>query len=240
MSRIEKAFIKKKLLIPFFVCGYPNLEISGNAIKEAVKNGADIIELGIPFSDPVSECPTVQKANIIALNNQITTDKVFLFVQELRKNIDIPIVFRTYANVIFSYGAEKFIATCKRIDIDGIIVPDLPYEEKDEFLPFCQRYGVHLISAVAEASKERIAMIVKEADSFVYVFLDNRDKYSSLIQTIKESTSIPCVVECDDLPLDQKIEADGVVILSSLIELFEKYGIDAPKYIGKYIHEINS
>ena len=169
MSNIAKAFENGKAFIPFVTCGYPDLETTGKVIRAAVQNGADLIELGIPFSDPCAEGPVIMEANLRALEGGITTDKIFEFVRELRREISIPMVFMTYANVIFSYGTEKFISACSELSIDGLILPDLPYEEKDEFLPTCRKYGVDLISMVAPTSENRIAMIAREAEGFLYI-----------------------------------------------------------------------
>ena len=152
MSRIKNAFENGKAFIAFITCGDPDLETTAAAVREAARNGADLIELGIPFSDPTAEGPVIQAANLRALNGGVTTDKIFDLVRELRTDVSIPMVFMTYANVVFSYGAETFISTCREIGINGLILPDLPFEEKEEFLPFCQKYGVDLISLVAPTS----------------------------------------------------------------------------------------
>ena len=167
MSKIRSAFENGKAFIPFITCGDPNLETTAKIVREAVANGADLIELGIPFSDPTAEGPVIQSANIKALEAGVTTDKVFDLVRDLRKDVTIPMVFMTYANVVYSYGAEKFISACKEVGIDGLILPDIPYEEKEEFLPLCEKYDVDLISFIAPTSKDRIAMIAKEATGFI-------------------------------------------------------------------------
>ena len=169
MSNIKKAFANGKAFIAFITCGDPDLETTAAAVREAVHGGADLIELGIPFSDPTAEGPVIQGANVRALNGGVTTDKIFAFVKELRRDVTVPMVFMTYANVVFSYGAERFISTCKDIGIDGLILPDLPFEEKDEFQPLCRQYGVDLVSLIAPTSENRIAMIAKEAEGFVYI-----------------------------------------------------------------------
>ena len=169
MSNIKNAFKNKKAFIAFFTCGDPDLETTKKAIRSAVKNGADLIELGIPFSDPTAEGPVIQAANLRALKGGITTDKIFAFVRELRKDIDVPFVFMTYTNVVFSYGVEKFVSECQKSRIDGLILPDLPFEEKEEFQPLCKQYGVDLISLIVPTSENRIAMIAKEAEGFVYI-----------------------------------------------------------------------
>ena len=149
MSKIKKAFENGKAFIAFLTCGDPDLETTAAAVRAAAANGADLIELGIPFSDPTAEGPVIQNANLRALRGGITTDRIFGFVKELRRDVSIPMVFMTYANVIFSYGAERFLAACQEVGVDGLILPDLPYEEKEEFLPFCRRHGVDLISLIA-------------------------------------------------------------------------------------------
>ncbi|MDE6413037.1 MAG: tryptophan synthase subunit alpha, partial [Eubacterium sp.] len=169
MSNINKAFENGKAFIAFITCGDPDLETTAKAVKAAAENGADLIELGIPFSDPTAEGPVIQGANIRALKGGITTDKVFDFVKEIRRDVKIPMVFMTYANVVFSYDADKFISKCNEVGIDGIILPDLPFEEKEEFSPICDKYDVDLISLIAPTSENRIAMIAKEAKGFLYI-----------------------------------------------------------------------
>ena len=139
MNRIQNAFNNNKAFIAFITCGDPDLETTGAAVREAVRNGADLIELGIPFSDPTAEGPVIQGANLRALTGGVTTDKIFDFVRELRKDVNVPLVFMTYANVVFSYGTEAFVKTCSEIGIDGIILPDVPFEEKEDFAPTCHK-----------------------------------------------------------------------------------------------------
>ena len=169
MSKISEAFAHGKAFIPFITCGDPNLETTAEVVRAAVQNGADLIELGIPFSDPTAEGVVIQAANLRALQGGVTTDKIFDMVRNLRGDVKIPFVFMTYANVIFSYGAEKFFATCQELGVDGVILPDVPFEEKDEFLSTCRKFGVDLISMIAPTSEQRFAMIAREAEGFVYV-----------------------------------------------------------------------
>ena len=149
MSNIKKAFENGKAFIAFITCGDPDLETTAAVVRAAVENGADLIELGIPFSDPTAEGPVIQGANLRALNGGITTDKIFAFVKELRRDVKVPMVFMTYANVVLSYGSERFISACRDIEIDGLILPDLPFEEKEEFYAICKKHGVDLISLIA-------------------------------------------------------------------------------------------
>lgn len=235
MNNIKSAFTNGKAFIPFITCGYPDLEATGKIVRAAAANGADLIELGIPFSDPTAEGPVIQGANIKALAGGITTDKIFDFVRELRKDVTIPLVFMTYANVVFSYGAEKFISTCREIGIDGIILPDLPFEEKGEFQPLCKKYDVALISLIAPTSKQRIAMIAREAEEFLYIVsglnaTDTGNQISTdlspMIKVVRENTDIPCAVSFDTSTPEQAKEmaalADGVIVGSAIIEQIAK------------------
>ncbi len=248
MTEIAKAFENKKAFIPFITCGDPDLETTAKIVREAVANGADLIELGIPFSDPTAEGPVIQGANIRALKGGVTTDKVFDLVRELRKDVAIPMVFMTYANVVFSYGGDKFISTCKEIGINGLILPDLPYEEKEEFLPLCRKYGVDLISLIAPTSENRIAMIAKEADGFIYLVSSlgvtgtrseiNTD-LKSIVDVIRQNSSVPCAIGFGiSTPAQAKKMADiadGAIVGSAIIKIIEQYGKDAPRYVGEYV-----
>ena len=248
MSNIAKAFENKKAFIPFITCGDPDLETTGKLVKEAVKNGASLVELGIPFSDPTAEGPVIQGANLRALEGGVTTDKIFDFVRELRKEVTVPMVFMTYANVVFSYGSESFIKTCSEIGIDGIILPDLPFEEKEEFLPECHKYGVDLISLIAPTSKDRVARIAKEAEGFIYLVSSlgvtgtrteiNTD-LDSIVKIIRENTSVPCAIGFGISTPEQAKKmasiSDGAIVGSAIIKIMEKYGKESPAYVGEYV-----
>ena len=248
MSNIRNAFMNGKAFIPFITCGDPDLETTEAAIRAAVKNGADLIELGIPFSDPTAEGPVIQGANLRALNGGITTDQIFQFVRGLRKDLSTPMVFMTYANVVFSYGAKEFISTCKEIGIDGLILPDLPYEEKEEFLPLCHEYGVDLISLIAPTSENRIAMIAREAEGFLYIVSSLgvtgtrsviKTDLAAIVKVVRENTNIPCAIGFGISTPDQAKKmadiSDGAIVGSAIIKLLEQYGQDAPEYIGAYV-----
>lgn len=253
MSKIKTAFEKGKAFIPFITCGDPDLETTAAAVRAAAANGADLIELGIPFSDPTAEGPVIQGANLRALKGGVTTDKIFAFVKELRQDVKLPMVFMTYANVVFSYGAEKFISTCKEIEIDGLILPDLPYEEKEEFLPVCHKYGVDLISLIAPTSENRIAMIAKEAEGFLYIVSslgvtgtrsEIKTDLASIVKVVRQNTSIPCAIGFGISTPEQARKmadiANGAIVGSAIIKLLEKYGKNAPCYIGEYVKEMKA
>ncbi len=250
-NMIAKAFENKKAFIPFITCGDPDLETTAKIVRAAVENGADLIELGIPFSDPTAEGPVIQGANIRALSGGVTTDKVFSLVKELRTDVTVPMVFMTYANVVFSYGAEKFISICRDIGINGLILPDLPYEEKDEFLPICKKYGVALISLIAPTSENRIAMIAKEAEGFIYLVSSlgvtgmrteiNTD-LKSIVDVIRQNTVIPCAIGFGISTPEQAKKmadlSDGAIVGSAIIRIIEQYGKDAPQYVGEYVKKM--
>ena len=248
MSNIKKAFENKKAFIPFITCGDPDLATTKEIVKEAAKAGASLIELGIPFSDPTAEGPVIQAANIRALEGGVTTDKIFDFVKDLRKEVTVPMVFMTYANVVFSYGADAFIKTCSEIGIDGIILPDLPFEEKEEFLDDCHKYGVDLISLIAPTSENRIAMIAKEAEGFLYIVSslgvtgtrsEIKTDLESIVKVVRENTDIPCAIGFGISTPEQakKMSAisDGAIVGSAIIKIMEKYGKESPKYVGEYV-----
>ena len=248
MSRIRDAFQNGKAFIPFITCGDPDLETTGAAVRAAVENGADLIELGIPFSDPTAEGPVIQGANLRALAGGVRTEQIISFVRELRKDIQIPMVFMTYANVVFSYGADRFISTCRDVGIDGLILPDLPFEEKEEFLPLCHRYGVDLISLIAPTSMDRISMIAREAEGFLYIVSslgvtgtrsEITTDLASIIKVVRENTDIPCAIGFGISTPTQAAAmaelADGVIVGSAIIKILEQYGKDATPRIGDFV-----
>lgn len=251
MSKIASAFQDKKAFIAFITCGDPNLETTAAAVREAVKNGASLIELGIPFSDPTAEGPVIQAASLRALQGGVTTDKIFDLVRELRKDVTVPLVFMTYANVVFSYGADRFLANCKEVGIDGLILPDVPYEEKEEFLEPCRKYGVDLISLIAPTSEDRIAMIADEAEGFLYIVsslgvtgtrTEIKTDLASIMEVVRQSTDLPCAIGFGISTPEQAKKmsdlSDGVIVGSAIVKLLAKYGKDAPKYIGEYVRSM--
>ena len=248
MSKIKKAFAKGKAFIPFITCGDPDLETTKAVVKSMAANGADLIELGIPFSDPTAEGPVIQGANLRALTGGVTTDKIFDMVRELRKELTLPMVFMTYANVVFSYDADKFIFTCAEIGIDGLILPDLPYEEKEEFSDICNKYGVDLISLIAPTSENRVAMIAREAEGFIYIVSslgvtgvrsEIRTDISSLVKLVRENSSVPCAVGFGISTPEQAAKmadiSDGAIVGSAIVKLIAQYGKEAAGPVGEYV-----
>ena len=248
MSKIKSAFKNGKAFIPFITCGDPDLNTTEKIVRAAVENGADLIELGIPFSDPTAEGPVIQGANIRALAGGVTTDKIFEMVKRLRKDISTPMVFMTYANVVFSYGTERFISICNEIGIDGLILPDLPFEEKEEFSPICHKYGVDLISLIAPTSDKRIEKISKEAEGFIYIVSSlgvtgTRNEITtnldSLVSAVRQNTDVPCAIGFGISTPEQASKmaavSDGAIVGSAIIKIIEKYGKDSAEYVGEYI-----
>ena len=253
MSKIKEAFAQGKAFIPFITCGDPNLETTAAAVRAAVENGADLVELGIPFSDPTAEGIVIQEANVRALKGGVTTDKIFDMVKNLRGDVKVPFVFMTYANVVFSYGAEKFISTCAQIGIDGLILPDVPFEEKEEFLSLCRKYGVDLISMIAPTSEDRIAKIAREAEGFVYIVSslgvtgvrsEIKTDLTSIVAAVRANTKIPCAIGFGiSTPAQAKQMAkisDGAIVGSAIIKILAAHGEKAPKLIGEYVREMKN
>lgn len=251
MSRIKDVFANGKAFVPFVTAGDPNLEITEQLILSMAEAGADLIELGIPFSDPVAEGIAIQKADERALLAGTTTDKIFDMIKRVRKTTDIPLAFMTYINPIFVYGADKFFSKCKECAMDAVIVPDLPYEEKDEVLPYCQKYDIDLISLIAPTSKERISMIASNAQGFIYCVSSMgvtgvRSKITTdinqMVSLVKKSQDIPCAIgfgiSTPEQAKEMATKADGVIVGSAIVEIVEKHGMNCVKPVKDYVHEL--
>ncbi|MBR5089565.1 MAG: tryptophan synthase subunit alpha [Ruminiclostridium sp.] len=248
MSNTAKAFANGKAFIPFITCGDPDLETTGKIVREMVKNGADLIELGIPFSDPTAEGPVIQGANIRALSGGVTTDKIFEFVKELRTDVTIPLVFMTYANVVFSYGIERFVQKCEEVGIDGIILPDVPFEEKEEFAPTCRKYGIDFISLIAPTSENRIETIAGNAEGFLYIVSslgvtgvrsEIKTDIASMTETVRKYCKVPCAVGFGISRPEQAAKmaalSDGCIVGSAIVKIVAEHGKDAAPYVGEYV-----
>ncbi|MDR1405194.1 MAG: tryptophan synthase subunit alpha [Candidatus Methanoplasma sp.] len=251
MSRIGDAFSDGKAFIAFITCGDPDLETTAKTVRAMTGSGADMIELGIPFSDPVAEGKVIQSANARALSGGVTVDRIFGMVRELRRDVRIPLVFMTYANVVFSYGPDRFASECRVAGIDGLILPDVPYEEKEEFAPICRRYGVDLISMVAPTSEDRISAIASDAEGFVYIVSSMgvtgvRNKITSdvgrMAALVRKNTDIPCAVGFGISTPEQAAEmaelSDGAIVGSAIVRIIAEHGKDSPEYAGEYVREM--
>ena len=254
MSNIERAFGGRlaanqgKAFITFITCGDPDLETTAACVRAAVKGGADLIELGIPFSDPTAEGPVIQAANERALKGGVTTDRIFEMVKALRRDVAVPMVFMTYANVVYSYGIERFCDRCVETGIDGMILPDVPFEEKEEFAPACRARGLSFISLIAPTSQNRVAMIAREAEGFLYIVSsmgvtgvrsEITTDIGAMVKLVRAHTSIPCAVGFGiSTPAQAKRMAglsDGAIVGSAIVRLIAERGKDAPEYVYEYV-----
>ena len=250
MSRLSKLSKENKLFIPFIVCGDPDLETTKEVVLSCVKAGADAIELGIPFSDPMAEGPVIMNAYDRAIKSGTTTTKVIEMVSELRSQTDIPLVFMTYANVVYAYksGIEEFVKEAAAAGIDALILPDVSFEEKAEFSDICDKYDVDFISLIAPSSGDRIEMIAKEAKGFLYCVSSpgvtgvrkNIDTdIDSMIKKARGVSQITCAIgfgiSTPEQAKDMAHEADGVIVGSSIVSLCEEHGKKAPDKIFEYV-----
>ena len=247
MTEIADAFRNGKAFITFVTCGDPDLETTKSVIRSLQDNGADLIELGIPFSDPTAEGPVIQAANTRALSGGVTTDSIFSMLEEMRGEVRVPMVFMTYANVVFSYGTERFVKRCKDVGINGLILPDVPYEEREDFAPACEKEGLSLISMVAPTSADRISMISKQAKGFIYLVSSlgvtgTRSEITTdigaITKMIKENSDTPVAVGFGISNPDQArkmaVNADGVIVGSAIVGLLEKHGKESAGPIGEF------
>lgn len=251
-KRIEEAFANGKAFIPFITSGDPSLDVTEQLVYAMEAAGADIIELGIPFSDPTAEGPVIQAANIRALSGGVTTDKVFDMVTRIRKNTNIPLVFMTYANVVFGYGIEKFISKMEEIGMDGLILPDVPYEEKEEFDLVCKAHNIEFISLIAPTSNDRVSMIAKEANGFVYCVSslgvtgmrsEITTDIGAMVKLVKDANpNIPAAIgfgiSNPDTAKKMAEKSDGVIVGSAIVKICEKYGSDCVPYVKEFVKSI--
>lgn len=253
MSKIKNAFAKGKAFIPFITCGDPSLEITEQLVYAMEEAGADLVELGIPFSDPTAEGPVIQDASERALKGGTTTDKIFDMVGRIRQKTDIPLAFMTYANVVFSYGTEKFVEKAAALGMDGIILPDVPLEEKDEFDRICAASGIDLISLIAPTSNERIKAIASTASGFVYcvsslgvtgVRSEITTDLGAMVALVKESKDIPCAIGFGISTPEQAEKmvkvSDGIIVGSAIVKLCARYGQDCVPHVADYVREMKA
>ncbi len=249
MTRLQQAFAGGKAFIPFLTCGDPDLDTTRALVRAMAEQGADIVELGIPFSDPTAEGPVIQAANIRALSGGVTTDKIFQMVRQLRQEVSIPLVFMTYANVVFSYGTERFLAAMEELDMDGLILPDVPYEEKEEFAPACRRHGIALISLIAPTSEDRIARIAADAEGFLYCVSSlgvtgvrsaiTTDIGGMIARIRAANPEIPCAVGFG-ISTPEQVKAmsdlsDGAIVGSAIVKRIAARGRDSVPEVAELV-----
>jgi len=227
----------KKALITFLTAGDPSADATAAYILEMERAGADLIEIGIPFSDPTAEGVVIQEANIRALKGGMSTDGVFGIVQRVREHSQVPLAFMTYANPVFHYGYEKFFTKCEELGVDAIIIPDLPFEEKQEMERPASAHNVALISMIAPTSESRIQAIASEAEGFLYVVSsmgvtgvrsEIRTDVAAIVESIRKVTDVPCAVGFG-ISTPKQAEAmakvsDGAIVGSAIVKIIAKYG----------------
>lgn len=251
MSNIQNAFANGKAFIPFLTCGDPDLETTAALVRAMADAGADLIELGIPFSDPTAEGPVIQAANLRALSGGVTTDKIFNLVRDLRRDVTVPMVFMTYANVVYSYGPERFANACAEIGMDGVILPDVPFEEKEEFAAPCRAAGIDLVSLVAPTSANRIADIASQAEGFLYIVSslgvtgvrsEIKTDVKEIAALAKAAAHVPCAIGFGISTPEQARAmaqcADGVIVGSAIVKIIAQYGRDAVPHVADYVRSM--
>ena len=246
--KIGDAFSSGKAFIGFLTAGDPTIEKTVEYVLAMEEAGCDLVEIGIPFSDPVAEGPVIQEANLRALSNNTNTDDVFEAIRQIREKSDVPLVFLTYINPVFYYGYDKFFRRCQELNVCGIISPDLPYDEKDEILEVTKKYGIDIISLIAPTSKERIQMIAREASGFIYVVSslgvtgmrsEIRTDLKSIINDIKEVTDVPAAVGFGINTPEQAENiskvADGIIVGSAIVNIIAEHGENASEPLRNYV-----
>lgn len=244
MNKIMNAFENKKALVGFLTAGDPTFEASRENILAMAKAGADMINIGIPFSDPIAEGPVVQAANIRALSRGMTTDRAFELVKRVREDTDIPVCFVTYLNPVFKYGYDRFFTKCAETGTDGLICPDMPFEEREEAASIARKYGVSVISIIAPTDEERIKIITESAEGFLYVVppiggTGSCGELLSVMRSIKRYSKIPAAIASEISTPEQAAQmaaiSDGSVMGSAAVSLTERYGDNAAPAIYEYV-----
>lgn len=246
MNRIKNSLNNKNSFIGFITAGDPDLETTEKIIYKMIEAGTNLIEIGIPFSDPNAEGPTIQDSNIRALNNGVKIDNIFKMVKNIRANTNISLVFVGYVNSLFYYGYDKFFENCKKTGIDGIILSDLPVEESSEVKKISEKYEIELIPIVALTSENRVENIVKNSNGFVYLLAPTKDETNyeikKMSEEIKKYANVPVAVDTYIKTPEQVKKileiSDCVIVGSEIVKLVEKYGKDAPNKVYEYIRDL--
>lgn len=245
MTKLKEAFFQKKSIAAYFTCGDPTVEATADAADAAVSAGADMVFLGIPFSDPTAVDPVIQASSLRGLAAGTTTKTVMETAKCFSNKV--PVVLTGYANLVFSPGIESFAAQCQDAGVSGVILHDVPYEEQAEFKSVFAKYGVSLISMVSPELPGRIPMIAKSAEGFVYIVTGtdtNRSDVQNAVRLIRESNpQIPCIIGCgvaDAAPIETFCEeADGAVLDYELVYIMDEYPVGAKKHIISYVEKID-
>ena len=249
---LERVF-SHRAFIPFVTCGDPDIETTEGLVRAMAEAGADLIELGIPFSDPIAEGPVIQGADVRALSSGVTTDDIFDMAERVRADLDVPMLVMTYINPVFVYGPDRFLERCRRAGICAIIVPDMPYEQKQDLQPYCTKHGVKLISMIAPTSEDRISMIASEAEGFIYIVSSMgvtgvRTSFSSnledMVAAVRRATDIPCAIGFGISTPEQARRmtdfADGAIVGSAIVRIIAEHGRDSVPYVAEYVRNMRA
>lgn len=256
MHSIRDAFERNangKAFIAFVTAGDPSLDVTEELIVAMAEEGVDLIELGIPFSDPTAEGPVIQEANLRALEAGVTTDDVFDMVERVRaRGCDVPLVFMTYANVVFGYGVERFAAREREVGMAGIILPDVPFEEKAEFAEPFAAEGLELVSLIAPTSEARIGAIAREAAGFVYcvsslgvtgVRSQITTDIGAMVGLVRAANpQVPVAVGFGISTPEQAAAmaalSDGAIVGSAIVRLVAEHGEACVEPVRAYVREM--
>ncbi|MBW1606294.1 tryptophan synthase subunit alpha [Lactobacillus sp. Sy-1] len=254
MSKLSDAFTGRHKLVGFVTANDPDMATTVNNVVALAEGGADVVEIGVPFSDPIADGPVIQRADLRALRDfDLPMKAIFDAVAEIRTKTAVPLVFLTYLNIVLQYGYDEFCRDCKKYGVDGLIIPDLPYEEKGELTPYTTKYEIDLVPLITLNSGDRIKPIAKDASGFVYLVSSlgvtgERDHFSdqlsSIVKQIKADTTVPVAIGFGVHEPEQARQlaefADGVIIGSAFVKIVEKYKTDAPKYLKQFANEVKS
>ncbi len=248
----ERVF-SRRAFIPFVTCGDPDIETTEKLVRAMAVAGADLIELGIPFSDPIAEGPVIQGADVRALSGGVTTDDIFDMAERVRQDLDIPMLVMTYINPVFVYGPDRFMKRCRDAGICAVIVPDMPFEEKGDLQPYCTEYGIKLVSMIAPTSEDRIAKIASDAEGFLYIVSSMgvtgvRTSFSSnlenMVASVRKATDIPCAVGFGISTPEQAGNvtdfADGAIVGSAIVRIIAEHGRDSVPYVEEYVRAMRA
>ena len=251
MNKIRDAFLNKKAFIAYLMAGDPSLEVSAEYILTVQDAGADMIEIGIPFSDPIAEGEVIQAASMRALAAGTRLDGVFAMVASIKDKMRIPMVFMTYLNPVFVYGYDRFFAKCAEIGICGVIIPDMPFEEQSEAKIEAVKYGVEVVTLVAPTSEKRIARIAKNAEGFIYLVSsmgvtgvrgEMTTDLSVILSEIKTHTDVPIAVGFGISTSEQtkyySSIADGFIVGSGIVRIIGEQGKNAKNALREYIQKL--
>jgi len=252
MSNLAVVFQNKKVFIPFVVADDPDIETTVKSVVTLAENGADIVELGIPFSDPVADGPVIQKADLRAFKAGVRTEVVFDIVKKIREQTQVPLVFLTYLNIVFKYGYSEFCQRCQKLGVSGLVIPDLPLEEQEEIRPSADKFGIDLIPLIAPTSEGRIEKIAEHASGFIYVVSSlgvtgvrddiAKQKLSETIQRVRKVTNVPTAIGFGIHSPEQAETlagiADGIIIGSAVVQIISEGGTDLQDKLAEYTRSI--